>query len=173
MPWSYANIDWTTTWAGVQGVASVGALWFVVVQVTRDSRARRQRERANLRAATLGLEIVIHNLQRWGTTTAKGPSKLAAQVMLQTGTIGAMRRELEVIALHDLPTESAVELVLSARTALGILVSELEKMAQGMPERPGFLEGHLKPICSIADKLAAEAGMRGRAIIPAPPALQA
>lgn len=121
MGWSVENIDWATTWSGVQGLTASAALWFAVVQVTRDGRARRRRARAQLATAESAVRTAIETLQliqpEFGAVKTE-EFRRSAWALHKIGMFAEMRAQLDAIPLHDLEDVEAVDVLVAARVAL-------------------------------------------------------
>lgn len=143
MGWTWASIDWATTWSGVQGMAATGALVFVVVQVTRDGRARRAKDRAILTAAFKATWLGRSSVAAWVLAGPKTDDRQAARVLLTVSHLRSMLTELQSLPLHELPSPAAVTCVLKVRALFSIVVAEAETILGTGHRRPAFPEDAL------------------------------
>jgi hypothetical protein len=149
-----ANTDWPTTWAGVQGTAAVAALWFALVQVTRDGRAERRRARANIVVAGMAVSSVGKQVRTAfeATGTDLGKIKHHASALLRTSLFPDMIAQLDSVPLISVADPDAIDAIVAARAAVKLSQQECERAAGGDPQ-PDTFSHPMERLAGIAVRL--------------------
>lgn len=146
-----------TDW--LQAIGTLGALWFAVIQVTRDGRAARRRARAQLVAAQSALRTAWRTLERTvGPGTPERSLRDGAWMLSETSMFQTMVRQLDAIPLHELGDSGAVDAVMAGRASLASAAQNVELAAAGKVTPDGFLQEAYSRLRALDEQLEAAIG---------------
>lgn len=132
-----ANLTAWFEWEALGAVGTVGALIFAILLASRDSRDRRERSASLIMAVMHPIATVINVLDtHWVAGLKSGhPPDVVFQRLLNTELLQEMRSVLEEISVKDLPTASAMDTFIAARSALRNIAVEGQGYAADHPAK--------------------------------------
>ena len=143
-----------TDW--LQAIGTLGALWFAVIQVTRDGRAARRRARAQLVAAQSALRTAWQTLERTAGPGAPERSlRDGAWMLNETSMFQTMVRQVDAIPLYELGDAGAVDAVMAGRASLASASRNIELAAAGKVTPNGFLQEAYSRLKALDEQLEA------------------
>jgi hypothetical protein len=151
------GLDWGSVPDWFQAFGAVAALWFVVIQVTRDGRAERRRDLARLMVAHKALNTAGATLEQVRDKFEGDPNQLRTSTwaLANANLFPAMLKQLEDVQLEAIGDPEAVEVIMAAKALFAAGARDVQWGAEGKPHHQDFVAHTLSRLDPLEARMAA------------------